>query len=295
MLAGIDRLLPPLCARLGGAGRGARRVRLTLAPHRRPEPRCARSAWRGPPTGRRRSARCSRSELGEIDAGFGIEVIRLEACAVEPLSPRQHRGQLAATAAAARPPGETEGHGRPHGPDRRPARARRARPPASRRQPHPGEGRDRDGRRLRRARRRLAAARRAAAGADLPARAADPRGRERPPGALRLAPPPMPPRRRLRAGAHRARNGGSTIPPGAPARATTGGSRPRRGRGSGSTRPRGASSRPAGSRKASSHEPAHAPRTRPAAAESCRGQGCEATAATRLALDAGAASPWRGV
>ena len=34
-------------------------------------------------------------KLGEIDAGFGIEVLRLEAPAVEPLSPRQHRGRLA--------------------------------------------------------------------------------------------------------------------------------------------------------------------------------------------------------
>jgi protein ImuB len=48
--------------------------------------------------------------LGEIDAGFGIEVMRLEAPAVEPLSPRQHRGQLAVTAAAtARRDGGAEG------------------------------------------------------------------------------------------------------------------------------------------------------------------------------------------
>ena len=34
--------------------------------------------------------------LGEIDAGFGIEAMRLEAVAVEPRSARQHRGQLEA-------------------------------------------------------------------------------------------------------------------------------------------------------------------------------------------------------
>ena len=60
VLAGIDRLLPPLCARLAAAGRGARRVRLTLVAHRRPAPSCARSASPGPPTGRRRSGRCWR-------------------------------------------------------------------------------------------------------------------------------------------------------------------------------------------------------------------------------------------
>ena len=33
-------------------------------------------------------------KLGEIDAGFGIDMLRLEATAVEPLQPRQHRGRL---------------------------------------------------------------------------------------------------------------------------------------------------------------------------------------------------------
>ncbi len=37
--------------------------------------------------------------LGEIDAGFGIEVIRLEATETETVTARQHRGQLAVTAA----------------------------------------------------------------------------------------------------------------------------------------------------------------------------------------------------
>ena len=43
-------------------------------------------------------------KLGGIDAGFGIEVLRLEATLVEPLAPRQHRGRLppARSAGAAR-------------------------------------------------------------------------------------------------------------------------------------------------------------------------------------------------
>lgn len=40
-------------------------------------------------------------KLPEIDAGFGIDMIRLEAVATEPLSPQQHSGHMAASAAAA--------------------------------------------------------------------------------------------------------------------------------------------------------------------------------------------------
>ena len=101
VLAGIDRLLPPLCARLAAAGRGARRVRLTLVrTDGRPE---IREVGLARPADRPEAIRPLLAlKLGEIDAGFGIEVMRLEAPAVEPLSPRQHRGQLAVTAAARR-------------------------------------------------------------------------------------------------------------------------------------------------------------------------------------------------
>ena len=96
VLAGIDRLLPPLCARLAAAGRGARRVRLTLVrTDGRPE---MREVGLARPADRPEAIRPLLAlKLGEIDAGFGIEVMRLEAPAVEPLSPRQHRGQLAVT------------------------------------------------------------------------------------------------------------------------------------------------------------------------------------------------------
>jgi protein ImuB len=100
VLAAIDRLLPPLAARLRAAGKGARRVRLTLV--------------RTDGTAEAREVGLARSadqpaairpllalRLDGIDAGFGIEVLRLEASAVETVSPRQHRGQLAAAAAAA--------------------------------------------------------------------------------------------------------------------------------------------------------------------------------------------------
>ena len=99
VLAGLDRLLGPLCDRLRAAGMGARRVRLTLI-------RVDRGA-QAIEVGLARAADAPEAirpllalRTGAIDAGFGIEALRLEALAVEPLTARQHRGQLAVTAAA---------------------------------------------------------------------------------------------------------------------------------------------------------------------------------------------------
>ena len=98
---GIDRILPPLCAKLRGLSRGARRLRL--------------EAYRS-------DGRIERLDLGlarpaddpaairplillkldRIDPGFGIDCLRLEALETEPLHAVQHRGQMAATEAAAR-------------------------------------------------------------------------------------------------------------------------------------------------------------------------------------------------
>lgn len=93
ILAGIDRLLGPLCARLGAAGRGARRLRLGLirvdgAAERR-EIGLARPSDR-PEVIRPLLA----LRLGDIDAGFGIEALRLEAHVTEPLLSRQAAGAL---------------------------------------------------------------------------------------------------------------------------------------------------------------------------------------------------------
>jgi protein ImuB len=107
VLAAVDRLLPPLCARLVAAGQGARRVRLTLLrTDGSPE---LREVGLARPADRPEAIRPLLAlKLGEVDAGFGIEALRLEASAVEPLSPRQHRGQMAA-AAAARQGAEADG------------------------------------------------------------------------------------------------------------------------------------------------------------------------------------------
>jgi protein ImuB len=94
VLAGIDRLLPPLCERLRAAGQGVLRLRLTLV---RTDGRAERRE-----VGLARAADRAEAirpllalKLGGIDAGFGIEVMRLAALAVEPVGPRQHRGPLA--------------------------------------------------------------------------------------------------------------------------------------------------------------------------------------------------------
>ena len=93
--AGIDRLLPVLCARLKGRGRGARRVRFQ-----------AFRADGGVEEVEVTLARASDTaetirpllmlKLDGLDAGFGIDRLRLEAVEVEPLHSVQHRGHLEA-------------------------------------------------------------------------------------------------------------------------------------------------------------------------------------------------------
>ena len=98
--AAVDRLLPVLCARLVRHGRGARRVRL--------------QAFRADGQVEvvevglaRASDRVDRirpllwMKLGDLDAGFGIDMLRLEAVVTEALSPVQHRGPVDGAAGAA--------------------------------------------------------------------------------------------------------------------------------------------------------------------------------------------------
>ncbi len=100
VLAGIDRLLPPLCDRLRAEGQGARRVRLSLV--RVDGGAEIREVGLARPADRPEAIRGLLAlRLGEIDAGFGFEAIRLEATAVEPRPALQHRGQLDATRDAA--------------------------------------------------------------------------------------------------------------------------------------------------------------------------------------------------
>ena len=92
--AGVERLLPVLCARLRRHGRGARRVRLQafradgrvevaevgLARASDREDRIRPLLW---------------MKLPDLEAGFGIDMLRLEAVETEALSPVQHRSPAA--------------------------------------------------------------------------------------------------------------------------------------------------------------------------------------------------------
>jgi len=99
--AGLDRLLARLCATLEATGMGARRVRLTL---RRVDGEDASLS-----VGLARPARDPAAiaalfarALEEVDAGFGIDALRLVATVVEPLAARQRAGVLEAADAATR-------------------------------------------------------------------------------------------------------------------------------------------------------------------------------------------------
>jgi protein ImuB len=97
--AAIDRLLPPLCERLQAAGRGARRLRLSLV--RTDHGMEVREIGLARPADDpARIAPLFALQLGGLDAGFGFEVIRLEATVTEPLHAVQHRGHLEAARAA---------------------------------------------------------------------------------------------------------------------------------------------------------------------------------------------------
>jgi protein ImuB len=96
--AALDRLLPALGERLAAKGRGARRVRMD----------CFRSdhTMQSVEVGLARpSAQPDRIrpllmlKLGEIDAGFGIDCVRIEAVQTEPVHARQHKGHLDAAEA----------------------------------------------------------------------------------------------------------------------------------------------------------------------------------------------------
>lgn len=107
ILAGIDRLLPALEARLREKGHGARRVRLQAF-------RCDHAVQAVEVGLARPSASPDRlrpllaMQLERIDAGPGIDMLRLEAVQTEPVHARQHRGHLnAATDAAERLAGDT--------------------------------------------------------------------------------------------------------------------------------------------------------------------------------------------
>ncbi len=97
--AGIARLLPPLCTKLHGAGRGARRLRLTLFRTDR-SLQVVEVGLARPSHNPDRIQPLLTLQLPTIEAGFGIDMMRLQALITEPLTPTQHKGHLDAVAAA---------------------------------------------------------------------------------------------------------------------------------------------------------------------------------------------------
>lgn len=93
ILAGIDRLLPPLARKLAAAGRGARRLRLQA--FRSDHGTEAVEVGLARPSALAVDIRpLLAMKIEAIDPGLGIDCLRLEARVVEPLPARQIRGPL---------------------------------------------------------------------------------------------------------------------------------------------------------------------------------------------------------
>jgi protein ImuB len=99
IVAGLDRILPALSARLMAAGRGARRVRVQAfrvdGQVQLVEVGLARPARE---TDRIRPLLLLK--IDQIDPGFGIDCLRIEAVETEPVHAQQHRGHADASAFA---------------------------------------------------------------------------------------------------------------------------------------------------------------------------------------------------
>ncbi|MCT8159043.1 DNA polymerase Y family protein [Pseudoruegeria sp. SHC-113] len=98
VMAAVDRLLPPLCTRLREKGRGARRIRLQA--YRTDQTMQALDLGLARPSHDPDRLRPLLSlKIGELEAGFGFDMLRLEAHVTEPLHARQHRGHIEAAGA----------------------------------------------------------------------------------------------------------------------------------------------------------------------------------------------------
>ena len=99
IMAAIDRILPLLCDKLRSKGRGVRHVRLEC--HRADQSMqwCDVGLAR-PSANPDRLRPLLAMKLHEIDAGFGIDMVRIAASVTEPLHDRQHKGHVEAAGAA---------------------------------------------------------------------------------------------------------------------------------------------------------------------------------------------------
>lgn len=99
ILAGIDRLLPRLAERLQQKQWGARRLRLQVFRSDQTMQSIEVGLAR-PSSNPDRIRPLLAIKLGDIDVGFGIDMLRLEAHVTEPMHAHQHRGHLDAAAEA---------------------------------------------------------------------------------------------------------------------------------------------------------------------------------------------------
>lgn len=101
MVAALDKMLPTLCKRLTGKGRGARTVRLEAYRSDGSMQWLTVSLAR-PAQDPDRLRPLLRMKLADIDAGFGIDMLRLEVVQHEPVHARTVTGHMEAGAAVQR-------------------------------------------------------------------------------------------------------------------------------------------------------------------------------------------------
>lgn len=102
ILAGLDRLLPSLCDKLRAKGRGARRVRLELS-RVEGDLQVVEIGLARPADQPDKLKPLFEMKLGDIDAGFGIDRLRVVAPVTEPLHAVAHKGGWAVAQDAAGP------------------------------------------------------------------------------------------------------------------------------------------------------------------------------------------------
>ena len=93
LLAGLDRLLPVFAQRLRARGRGARQVQLELS-RTDGSLQVIRAGLARASADPDRIRPLIAMQLGEVEAGFGIDLIRLVATRHEAVAPVQHRGPI---------------------------------------------------------------------------------------------------------------------------------------------------------------------------------------------------------
>lgn len=100
--AGLDRILPPLCEKLRAQGRGARRVRLELTLVEG-ETQIIEIGLARPADQPDKLKPLFEMKIGDVEAGFGIDRLRVVAHVTEPLHATEHKGGWAVARDASGP------------------------------------------------------------------------------------------------------------------------------------------------------------------------------------------------